>query len=599
MTSSVWFFGFVAFLLSLGGVPLARRLSFRVGRVALPRKDRWHSQPTPTLGGVGMFVAYALTLTGAAFLGGAGQGLTVRWSLIAGSALMFVLGLVDDFLRLKPQAKMVGQILAATVVIFFGQNTINFFPWPIANILLTYFWLVGITNAINLLDNMDGLAGGVSLIAAGVLGYFFWVGNQPILLVMALALVGAILGFLVFNFPPARIFMGDSGSLFLGFTLASLAIARRTQASNVLAVIGVPTLLFLLPILDTAMVTITRLLRGQSPVQGGTDHTSHRLIAFGLNERQAVLALYAVALISGVAAAALEALDYDLSLVFIPILLIGLALFAAYLGRLKIVTATNGTPGVMTRLMVDLTYKRRLLEIGLDLALIGIVYYLALWTRYGLDMTPESMDLFLRSWPLALGAAYLAFYIFGVYRGVWRYLGLSDLLRYVGSAVAAALLSLVTTRLLDPARPYTLDVFLLYGIYLFLGLAASRLSFQVLDRLYSRQRMRQARVNVLLWGAEDAGEMALRWLLRNPELGYNPVAILDEDPYKWGRSIHGVDVVGGVERLETLLRERQVGGLIVATPDLLRSQTGLQLLAICRERGIWVRVMRLEFELVA
>jgi UDP-GlcNAc:undecaprenyl-phosphate GlcNAc-1-phosphate transferase len=129
----------------------------------------------------------------------------------------------------------------------------------IANIILTFFWLVGITNAINLLDNMDGLASGVSLIAAGVLCYFFWRGGDDILLLLALALVGANLGFLVFNFPPAKIFMGDSGSLFLGFTLAALSIARRTQASNVFAVVGIPTLLFLLPILDTSLVTITRL----------------------------------------------------------------------------------------------------------------------------------------------------------------------------------------------------------------------------------------------------------------------------------------------------------------------------------------------------
>ena len=124
---------------------------------------------------------------------------------------------------------------------------------------------------------------------------------------MSLALAGSLLGFLVYNFPPAKIFMGDSGSLFIGFTLASLAIAnQKQQASDVLAVLGVPTLLFLLPILDTALVTFTRLMRGQSPVQGGRDHTSHRLIAFGLNERQTLFVLYGVALASAVLAAALE-----------------------------------------------------------------------------------------------------------------------------------------------------------------------------------------------------------------------------------------------------------------------------------------------------
>ena len=252
--------------------------------------------------------------------------------------------------------------------------------------MLTFFWLVGISNAINLLDNMDGLAGGVSFIAACVLIYFLWGTPDPFLLVLALSLAGAILGFLVFNFPPARVFMGDSGSMFLGFSLAAIAVARKTQASNVFAVIGVPTLLFLLPILETTFVTITRILRGQSPSQGGTDHTSHRLIAFGLTERQAVLVLYVIAIVSGVAGVGLEALDYDLSLVLIPLFLILVSLFAAYLARLKMITTFSDTPpSSFTRLVSNLTYKRRLFEIMLDLLIITVSYYLAFWTALRLE----------------------------------------------------------------------------------------------------------------------------------------------------------------------------------------------------------------------
>ena len=586
----------ISFVVSLISMPLVRRLCFRLNRVAAPRKDRWHSQPTPTLGGIGVFLAFAVAMTAEMLLGSAGDTWPERWSLLAGAAIMFGMGLYDDFKRIKPPTKLAGQILAATVVIFFGNNTIEFFPWPIANIILTFIWLVGITNAINLLDNMDGLAGGVSLVAAGVLAYFYYQGGDLELLALAGALAGAVLGFLVFNFPPAKIFMGDSGSMFLGFMLAALAIARRTQASNVFAVIGVPTLVFMLPILDTTLVTVTRLLRGQSPAQGGTDHTSHRLIAFGLTERQAVLVLYGVALVSGVAAAALEALDYDLSLVLIPLLLIALALFTGYLGRLKVVTQSNGAQGVITRLIADLTYKRRLLEIGLDLMLISTAYYMAYWTRYGLGMTQESMALFLRSWPLALGAAYVSYYLIGVYRGVWRYVGFNDLLRYVRGALAAALLTWLATRLIYPGDDFTADVFLLFSMFLLLSLAASRSSFQVLDRFYSLQRGRRGQANVLIWGAEDAGEMVLRWVLRDTGMGCYPVAMLDNDPYKWGRSIHGVDVVGGMDRLEEVLDSRGVGGVIVTPPDFLGSEAGKRLLQICKKRGIWVRQLRLAFE---
>lgn len=589
----------LAFAVSLVAVPVVRWISFRTGKVAKPRPDRWHSQPTPTLGGVGMFVAYAITVGVCAALGLIDGS---HWNLLVSSALMFALGLYDDFKQITPPVKMVGQLLAATLVIFFG-DVIRFFPWPIANILLTFFWLVGITNAINLLDNMDGLAGGVALIAAGMLAYFVWGGNTPQLPVLALALAGSILGFLVFNFPPARIFMGDSGSLFLGFTLAALAVARHTQASNVFAVMGVPTLLFLLPILDTSLVTITRLLRGQSPAQGGKDHTSHRLIAFGLTERQAVLVLYAIALISGVAAAGLESLDRDISLVLVPLLLIVLSLFAAYLGRLKVVSSYTPANGNLSKLIVNLTYKRRLFEIILDLLLIGFSYYLAYWTMFGLNMTEASMALFLRSWPVAFGAAYASFFLAGIYRSVWRFVGLYDFLRYGRAALGTLVLTAGPLLLLDGACGYPLGVFLLFAIFLLLGLAMSRASFRALDNLYNRRQLAE-RENVLLYGADDAGEITLRWVLHSPELGYQVLGFLDDDPLQWGRRIHGVDILGGLEQLDAILvrrpaaRMHRIAGIILTRPAALPPEAMARLTEACRQRGLWLRVLRLEFELV-
>ncbi len=585
----------VAFLLSILLVPVVRRLSFRVGRVAQPRKDRWHSTPTPTLGGIGMFGAFLPTVL---FVGLISGHLTqLRWSLLVSSVLMFAWGLFDDFKRISPPAKLVGQILAASLVIFFG-DWIHFFPWEIANIILTFIWLVGITNAINLLDNMDGLAGGVALIAAAVLSYFLWQGDSQALLIMALAMVGSILGFLIFNFPPAKIFMGDSGSLFLGFTLAALSVARRTQASNVLAVMAVPTLVFLLPIIDTSLVTITRLLRGQSPTQGGTDHTSHRLIAFGLTERQAVIFLYGVALISGVAAAAFEALDYDLSLVLIPILMIALLLFTAYLGRLKVVTAIAPSQGNIARLMVNLTYKRRLFEITLDFLLISVGFYLAFWTSQGLNMTSVSMNLFLRSLPVALAAAFLSFFLAGVYRGVWQYVGVYDLLRHLWAALGSAVLAAVILMLVYPGR-YALEIFLLYTVFLFLGLAASRSSFQILDRFSLRQRQeRVKKENIIIYGAGDAGEMALRWILRNPDMGYTVVGFVDDDFYKWGRSIHEVNVLGGSDQLSEILEYRKIGGVIISSTAGVPGDAIAKVMATCRQKGAWVRVMRLDFETI-
>lgn len=592
-------------------IPLVRRAALRLGRATPPRADRWHRQPTPTLGGAGIFVSFGLALWLSWRVGGQG-GLAddlAAWGFLGGSALMFAAGLYDEFRPMTPIAKLVAQILAATLVIALGFRSTFFNPRiaspilaQLPNILFTYVWLVGITNAVNLLDNMDGLAGGIGLISALVLGYFFWQGDNRALLYLSLALGGSLVGFLVYNFPPARIFMGDSGSLFLGFTLAALAIAQQQQASNVLAVVGVPTLIFLLPILDTALVTVTRLMRGRSPAQGGRDHTSHRLVAFGLSERQALLVLYAVALGAAVTAAALEELNYWLSLALAPLLTLGLALLTAYLGRLKVVDAGQPTPQgqALSRWMVELTLRRRLLEALLDFFLIGIALYVAFLAGYDLRMSEARLELYLDALPLALACAYLTFYAFGVYRVVWRYAGFDDLLRYFQAAaggaglLAVAVFGLGRLGLAEWAAGFPADVLIFYALFLFIGLALSRSSFRLLDTLF-QQHVRPDEQPVVIVGAGDAGEMALRWILMNPQLLYRPVGFIDPDPLLTGRRIHGIRVLGGAEQLVRLRRGGRLRGVILAGAPL---DPGLAqaLEEVAAEGGVWVRRLRLEFE---
>lgn len=596
----------ISLVLGLLIIPGVRWLGIRWGRVSLPRDDRWHRQPTPTFGGVGIFLAFALSLLLTDLLDG--QGLEdVSWGALLGSGAVFLLGLYDDFKRISPPAKLIGQILAASLVVFMGYTTGFFTPRipdnlvaQVPNILLTFIWLIGITNAINLLDNMDGLAGGIALITAGILSFFFWkVGNQGLLWI-SMALAGGIVSFLVFNFPPASIFMGDSGSLFLGFTLAFLAIARQPQASNVFAVLGVPTLLFLLPILDTTLVAFTRLLRGESPIKGGRDHTSHRLIAFGFTERQAVLVLYGVALVSGTLAAALESLQYWFSLVLVPILVVSLALLTAYLGGLKVVapTASERLDRGLTRVMLELTFKRRLLEVILDFFLIAIAFYLAIFTRFGFSMNAARLELFLQALPLTLAGAYLALFGFGVYRGVWRYVGVNDFMRLVGAAMGATFLVATAVFFIYPEESYAAVIFLLFGIYLFLLLAASRSSFRIMDLAAGRPN-HAPEERVLIYGAGDSGEMALRWILMNPQLAYRPVGFLDDNPFLAGRQIHGVAVLGRLDQLSTILQHKRIEGVIIAAPDELNSEVKEKLLAACRARGCWIRCLRLEFEVLA
>jgi UDP-GlcNAc:undecaprenyl-phosphate GlcNAc-1-phosphate transferase len=346
---------------------------------------------------------------------------------------------------------------------------------------------------------------------------------------------------------------------------------------------------------------LTRTLRGESPIKGGRDHTSHRLIAFGLSERQAVLVLYGVALLAGIAGLGIEALDYSLSLVVVPIVVLSLALLTAYLGGLKVVVGakaarTDGRGQVFSRMMLELAYRRRVFEMILDFFLVGITYYLGFLVHYGLALDETGLQLYLQSLPLALAAAFIAFFIFGVYRGVWRYIGVDDLLRYARTALGVVFLVTPAVWLLHSRAEYSIVIFLLFGFFLFLGLAATRSSFRILD-LFSGQQKRVEEAPVLICGARDAGEIALRWILMNPELHYRVVGFLDRDPLLVGRQIHGVSVIGLSDEIGTLLEEYDVEGLIVTSDFLEVEENGAAWMEIAHRQGVWVRSLRLEFEL--
>ena len=586
-----WLIFLVAFGASLVLVPLIRYLAKRFGTVSAPRDDRWHIQPTPAIGGIGIYIAYMLAVL---IFGSWDQ---LPWALMIASSLAFLVGLIDDIKSVSPQAKLVGLFLAASVVVFSG-NVTAFFPWPVANIAISFIWMVGIANALNLLDNMDGLASGTSLVVSAFLAYFFWQSGNFVLLGLMLAISGAVLGFFVFNFPPASIFMGDSGSLFLGLTLASFAITREDQASNVFAVIGVPTLIFLLPILDTAMVSLTRLLRGQSPAQGGRDHTSHRLVALGLSERQTLLVLMGIALFSGISAVFLEALSYSMSLVLIPMVVLVFTLFSAYLGQLKVVEAHPseiGERNLLTNWMLELTYRRRILEVLLDFFLMAFAYYLAFVALYGLPLARLYTSQYTDSLALIIAATLVAFVGFGVYRGVWRYVSFEDGVGFLKASLGGALLSGVVIWLLFPSPAFSWVLFILYGLFLLFIVLASRFSFRLLDSMV-RPAATEQDVNVLIYGAGDAGELALKECLQNQELGFAPVGFLDDDGLKQGRRIHGLTVLGNLNDLGHLIDLHGIEGLIIASAKIEHSAAAKTAVDVCRNKHVWVRRMRQDFE---
>src|ERR1051325_6942509 len=262
----------VSFALAAALTPLVRSLARRWGFVAKPKTDRWHKKPTAMMGGVAIWLAVIATYLVPVPHSGAG------WVVVGAASFLFVVGLADDLLHFKPYQKLIGQVIGAAIVVNYGLVL----PWtrylPL-NMVITIFWLIGITNAVNLLDNMDGLATGIAAIASGFLAFNFVTSNQMTEAMMLAVFTAALIGFLIYNSNPASIFMGDSGSMFIGFFLASSALINVSGGiSRTFIVLVVPILVLFIPIFDATFVTILRKLSGRAASQGGRDHTSHRLV---------------------------------------------------------------------------------------------------------------------------------------------------------------------------------------------------------------------------------------------------------------------------------------------------------------------------------
>jgi UDP-GlcNAc:undecaprenyl-phosphate GlcNAc-1-phosphate transferase len=286
-----------ALVFAFSGTPIARRLAVRVGIVALPGAHRVHTGAIPLLGGVAIYGAFlvALILFADRFF------IPQLISIVVGATWVSLLGALDDRVGLSAGVKLLGQIFGALILIVTGV-TVDLLHQPILDGAITMFWIVGITNAMNLLDNMDGLSGGVAAVASAFFLLISALNGQYLVGSLSAALLGASIGFLVYNFNPATVFMGDTGSLFLGFILAAVGIKLRFQAPALFTWF-IPIILLGLPIFDTTLVFVSRLRRGLNPLtHPGTDHLSHRLVARGFTKREAVMMSYLVAGALGVLA---------------------------------------------------------------------------------------------------------------------------------------------------------------------------------------------------------------------------------------------------------------------------------------------------------
>ncbi len=294
-----------AFLLALIFTPVAIKIAPIIGAVDIPKDNRrMHTKAMPRFGGMAIYIGTVTSML--IFL----PISTQLMGVIAGGTLIFLVGIIDDLRNLPAKVKLGCQILCAFILfqfsvridfigIPFGEGY-YFLPW-IVSLIVTVIWIVGITNTINLIDGLDGLAGGVAFIASITIAYAAFINGRTEACMAMLAIAGGALGFLPFNFNPAKIFMGDGGALFLGFMLAGLSVMSPMKSATMLATV-VPVLVLGLPIFDTAFAILRRLINKRPIMEADKGHLHHRIMAAGLGQRRTVLTLYGISGIMGVAA---------------------------------------------------------------------------------------------------------------------------------------------------------------------------------------------------------------------------------------------------------------------------------------------------------
>jgi UDP-GlcNAc:undecaprenyl-phosphate GlcNAc-1-phosphate transferase len=538
------------------------------------------------------------------------------WWIFVASAIVLSLGAVDDFRRMPPSIKFLFQIIAGLIVALVGYRievvdlsfvTIHL---GILSIPVTVFWVVAITNAINLLDGLDGLAAGTSLIVClAMFGVSLLNQNIGIALV-SIILAGSIVGFLKYNFHPASIFLGDSGAYYLGFKLAVLSLEGGLKGTTTIAIL-IPIIALGLPILDTALSMFRRLLKslhimevdskrnivkffyldGWSMFKADREHVHHRLMEIGFTQRKAVLLLYAVSLILGglaLSSTYFKNINYALLLTAIAA--------ASYIGISKlgyreIQLLSNG---VLLPLFDTPVVNRTILRAFVDMAMISISYYLAFWLRFEGSFGDAVKSYFLSTLPLVLMSKISVFYFTGLYKGAWRYTNVYDLIRMIRAVIFACIASALLLWIIPGFGIISRAVLIIdFNLLIFLVVGA-RSSFRVLEHLHARTNHLQGR-NVLIYGVGKSGVYALREFLNNPKLELRPVGFIDDDSRNKGKVVNGYPVVGTLESLENVLKKNSISEVILAISEFPKEKLE-RLSQICSSYRIPLRRFQTKLE---
>ena len=590
--------------------PCMRYVACALGVVDQPSARKVHRTATPLLGGVSVALAIgaaalASAVVGTRFTVNASLDLALLGPVLIGAAIVFGAGLWDDVRPLPVWAKLLWQSLAAAVAVGYGMRVSHIslfggsgFALGVWAIPVSFIWILGITNAFNLLDGLDGLVCGLGIIVAAANALFFFFLGETQMMLLLLVLFGALLGFLPYNFNPATIFLGDSGSLVIGYLLAVTAISGAQNSVTSLAVV-MPLLLFGLPIVDTLLSMARRLvasskLRRASSSQlkdrlycasamfaADRRHIHHRLLALGFSHRHAVLALYGIAL----AMAALAMLSVLAQYRNAGMLLIVVG-GAAYLGirRLGYHEIEFLQAGTLLRWYEQTRLNRQLMRVLIHALLIALAYWGAFLLKYDHVNSRALYAWHLQAFPIHLVMQFLFFYVMGLHRGVWRALGARDLISISSAILQANMLSYILALLSAPPegalRFFVIDTLLLGALIL-----GVRSAYQVLSTM--RSHAMAAGRETLICDAGPHGQAILRQLRQNPDCDLRPIGFLDDNDALHGHTVDRIPILGSLNDLGALVDRRPIACVILPEGQLsewrLRSITNW-----CQGRGIAV-----------
>ena len=591
--------GFVAAALAYALTPLTARLAVLVGAIDQPGWRKTHAVPIPRLGGLAVVGASAAVWT-AMHLLGVSPPRELWMGLGAGGLPILAVSVIDDVKGVAAGRKVLVHLAGASLAVASGVSlgkVVHLFD--VAIVLgawaapLSVVWLVGVTNAFNLIDGLDGLSAGLAFIAALCMAAVFGLVGQPIMAGAALVLAGALAGFLPFNVHPARLFLGDTGATWIGFCLAAFALKGGSTLSSGFAAL-VPVLIMGLPIADTLIAMARRMVRRLQHHRGGVfmadhNHIHHRLLALGIDHGRAVLILYGAGLVCAVGAFASLFLQARHAALFIVGAVVAGAIGIRRLGYDEFAFIRRGT---ILRLYKPAVVNTAMFVGVADLAMSVIAGYLAIGLTLGAWSDRRTVEALV---DLAVVLAPLTVVIFrytGVYRGTWRMADVTDLARLSGAAIMAGAAAAIVHPLLSPV-PQPESLFIIYGLFSVVLVTSSRAAYVVLRT--SQRRASHQGVPVLLYGAGRHGAAAAQELLENPASGLRPIGFVDDDPAMTGRLLNGLPVLGRSYELEAHVAAHRPRAVVLAS-SLVSTECQERLTDACGRAGIGLFRMRLELE---